>query len=1156
MAVGSASPRQQGEGAAEADPATRYSPRRGAPGEAASGRPRGCSVGGRQPTGDHGDGGGDEATFLTADDAGGLEGLPSDDDEELIRRLWEAADGALLGARGLGGAPGAPSPKAGGLAPPAPTAGAAGGLGGVGGGFASPRATASHAYPAAERPPAADAAGLRSPRPRGGPAVQRAPAQPAAEAAPDTAGAAAEDEVSPPLCASPPACPPPGRVTGRSARGARQHVASNVGGDGPARRRAAPTPAEAAVPMGAAQRRARAIAQQLAAPAPAPEPFEDAAPPPFAKLGELGVRAPLRGGGHGVLDSAARRLEACRAETVASSAGQSAQPPVVDVRGADGHLPASELSCAARAALTAWAAGRISGVRCLLEMEAATPATTESSMPSAPGRPSWTAIACLCGLHAGEAFATGSVAQAWASAFGCTPAVALRRGAAAVREEAELMGPVTIEELHLGLRAVELRAGGEGCGCLHVKAWRELLRVHLEGQRPPHPEDSPPSAGARGLAASLAGALGSGAAGAEQAARSEPQDALRALPGGWDECRKVLSSMARALRASLQTIRTYGAYTALGVGVDASGADLKRAYREMCLRHHPDKGGDTIAFQHVQRAYEAILDERKRGAQPPPPSHGGAGGQRRPERDAHERRAGSAGARASPSDGRGGAAPGDSRPWEPRPASRADEAAEAAAEERTMEALQRLADHAARAAEAAEGARSASAAAQAAAEVVCGAAREQGGDTAVAGRCAEVLAAAPELEAAMRRAAEDAEAAALAAGEASACVVPACGHVATGDHAERIIGCAQKCALQGGSVSMVASSCAAMADEIEEALGQVQGELRDPSTCYDAATMAAGLMASLAQRGRQAAEEVAEAAASVAAAVAEALALARHAAASAARRGDHARGRPPSARRQQPGEEGERAGPVPRRRRSRQASQERPSRAASPAQEIASGGGSAVADGSARRLPLGEGPRGRRSDSEDDSPRRGPGDARGHRADAEPRGPRPRSGSSGPRGWREAMVQRRLEALEELQRSDAEVRGLQRELHEELLRSPLLLPGLVGPELRHRAFALLGEVLLEAAVAVAEAPRDAAVEPLPFVAALGAGGGSICDPRLGVLRLAALFDLEACTCALQDEFLPAILRARPAAEEESLRATVSLAAKMLASWVSSRDTAQ
>ena len=54
-------------------------------------------------------------------------------------------------------------------------------------------------------------------------------------------------------------------------------------------------------------------------------------------------------------------------------------------------------------------------------------------------------------------------------------------------------------------------------------------------------------------------------------------------------------------------------YTLLGVPVDATDKQLKRAYRLMSLKYHPDRsGGSTAAFQRVATAYETLSDMDKR----------------------------------------------------------------------------------------------------------------------------------------------------------------------------------------------------------------------------------------------------------------------------------------------------------------------------------------------------------------------------------------------------------------------------------------------------------------------------------------------------------------------------------------------------------------
>ena len=53
-------------------------------------------------------------------------------------------------------------------------------------------------------------------------------------------------------------------------------------------------------------------------------------------------------------------------------------------------------------------------------------------------------------------------------------------------------------------------------------------------------------------------------------------------------------------------------YATLGVNETATQDEIKRAYRSLASKHHPDKGGDTARFQAIQAAYAAIETADKR----------------------------------------------------------------------------------------------------------------------------------------------------------------------------------------------------------------------------------------------------------------------------------------------------------------------------------------------------------------------------------------------------------------------------------------------------------------------------------------------------------------------------------------------------------------
>jgi len=54
-------------------------------------------------------------------------------------------------------------------------------------------------------------------------------------------------------------------------------------------------------------------------------------------------------------------------------------------------------------------------------------------------------------------------------------------------------------------------------------------------------------------------------------------------------------------------------YKILGVNKDASKEEIKRAYRELAQKYHPDKkGGDEKRFKEINEAYQVLSDDNKR----------------------------------------------------------------------------------------------------------------------------------------------------------------------------------------------------------------------------------------------------------------------------------------------------------------------------------------------------------------------------------------------------------------------------------------------------------------------------------------------------------------------------------------------------------------
>mmetsp|Transcript_27239 Transcript_27239/g.59998 ORF Transcript_27239/g.59998 Transcript_27239/m.59998 type:complete len:413 (-) Transcript_27239:140-1378(-) len=74
------------------------------------------------------------------------------------------------------------------------------------------------------------------------------------------------------------------------------------------------------------------------------------------------------------------------------------------------------------------------------------------------------------------------------------------------------------------------------------------------------------------------------------------------MPGG----------MPGGMRGRNRDVDTTKLYEVLGVEKDVDEKALKKVYRKLCLKHHPDKGGDEHVFKEVNAAYEILSDPAKR----------------------------------------------------------------------------------------------------------------------------------------------------------------------------------------------------------------------------------------------------------------------------------------------------------------------------------------------------------------------------------------------------------------------------------------------------------------------------------------------------------------------------------------------------------------
>lgn len=65
-------------------------------------------------------------------------------------------------------------------------------------------------------------------------------------------------------------------------------------------------------------------------------------------------------------------------------------------------------------------------------------------------------------------------------------------------------------------------------------------------------------------------------------------------------------------RAPAADVDTTKLYETLGVAKNADEKEIKKAYRKLAVKHHPDKGGDEAKFKEISAAYEILSDKEKR----------------------------------------------------------------------------------------------------------------------------------------------------------------------------------------------------------------------------------------------------------------------------------------------------------------------------------------------------------------------------------------------------------------------------------------------------------------------------------------------------------------------------------------------------------------
>lgn len=53
-------------------------------------------------------------------------------------------------------------------------------------------------------------------------------------------------------------------------------------------------------------------------------------------------------------------------------------------------------------------------------------------------------------------------------------------------------------------------------------------------------------------------------------------------------------------------------FTILGVAAGVSEDEIRKAYKRLAMKHHPDRGGDQAKFQEIQEAYDVLTNPERR----------------------------------------------------------------------------------------------------------------------------------------------------------------------------------------------------------------------------------------------------------------------------------------------------------------------------------------------------------------------------------------------------------------------------------------------------------------------------------------------------------------------------------------------------------------
>lgn len=82
----------------------------------------------------------------------------------------------------------------------------------------------------------------------------------------------------------------------------------------------------------------------------------------------------------------------------------------------------------------------------------------------------------------------------------------------------------------------------------------------------------------------------------------------------WDMVRVSVRTLWRSnANPARHLLQRQQALAVLGLPANATPEQIKRRYRQLAKRYHPDRGGDPRQMQRIIAAYEFLMKERTRG---------------------------------------------------------------------------------------------------------------------------------------------------------------------------------------------------------------------------------------------------------------------------------------------------------------------------------------------------------------------------------------------------------------------------------------------------------------------------------------------------------------------------------------------------------------